>query len=78
LYTENDVNNSGSSKEINSSNSEKSDKEDDLHLLKSNTIDKAKNILEKFSKNNSKEDEDEDEEDEDIENYLKNLENQKK
>ena len=64
--------------ELNSS--EKSEKEDDLALLMSNTMDKAKNILEKYSKNkNSQEENEENEEDDqDIENYLKNLENKKK
>lgn len=62
------------------SSSDKIEKEDDLALLMSNTMDKAKNILEKYSKNNnSQEEKEEDEEDdEDIENYLKNLENKKK
>lgn len=76
LYTDSD----NSSKEANLSNSDKSEKDDDLHLLKSNTIDKANDILEKFSKkgNTNEEEDDEDDDDEDLENYLKNLENQKK
>ena len=67
-------------KDITSSmSSEKnSDKDDDMHLLKSNTMDKAKDILEKYSKKDNTKEEDEDDDDEDIENYLKNLENQKK
>ncbi len=66
-------------KDLSSSSSEKSsDKDDDMHLLKSTTIDKAKDILDKYSKKDNTKEEDEEDDDEDLENYLKNLENKKK
>jgi len=75
MYKESDHTN----KDLSSSSSEKSsEKDDDMHLLKSTTMDKAKDILEKFSKKDNTKDEDEEDDDEDLENYLKNLENKKK
>ena len=82
VYKENDAINKENLDSNSNSSNEKNEKEDDFNLLKSNTMDKAKNVLEKFSKDKKKnekdEEEDEDEEDEDIEKYLKNLENKKK